>query len=1149
MPEFVHLHNHTSFSLLDAACTPKQLIDAAKQDGQKAIALTDHGVMFGCFEFYKYAKTVGVKPIIGCEVYLAVGKMTDRERVMASGKKRNYYHLVLLAKNEAGYKNLIKLTSIGHTSGYYYKPRIDFDVLRKHHEGLIATSACISGPINAPLLNNDFDKARENALILKEIFGDDFYVELQDHGLPEDKVILHHAPILAKELGIKVVVSNDSHYIKKENAAAHNVMLHITKDASFAKETQFDVRRDLRYRVPEMYLKSQEQMVKLFKQFPEGIESTLEIADKIDLTIPTSLQMPQFPIPEDSAAATLEDYLEELTRKGLEERYKNLTHEILERAAFELSVINKMGYAGYFLIVEDFIRAARDMSVRVGPGRGSAAGSIVAYALRITDIDPIKFDLLFERFLNPERVSMPDIDVDFSDDKRDQVIDYVKRKYGSDSVAQIITFGTLSSRAVLKDVGRVLGIELSTINSITDKIPVVLGKVPALADALELPELKWVKESPDQRIKDLIEFSLTLEGLSRNSSLHAAGVVIAPGPVSDFVPVFQTPTTEPATQYDMKNLEEAGLLKMDFLGLRTLSIIDNTLEQIKTNFGIDVDIDTIDQNIPLVYDMFGRGQTTGIFQFESEGMQAALRRLKPTCLDDLIAMNALYRPGPMANIDLFIDRKHGISIPEYAHPAMEPILNKTYGVIVYQEQVMQLVQTLAGFSLSQADIMRRAMGKKDAKIMQQQQEIFVAGAKNTLDISSDLAAEIFAMIAKFADYGFNKSHSAAYAHLAYQTAWLKVHYPAEFLAANMSAELNDQKKIVSLMEEARRYDISILPPDVNRSMATFVAVNKQIYFGMAGIKGVGINAVEGVMRARAEAPFVSIFDFSLRVDSKISNKRVLEALVCSGAFDSLQNGNRAQMFSAIEPAIEYAKRVQNGGVTGMDSLFGGTDNLKLKEPDLPNIPQWPENERLSREREVLNFYVSGHPLQQHTMAVRSFSTFSVGNAPDNVTGKPAKLCGMITDVRTRLDRRDNTIAFVRAEQFNGSFECVFWSDKYKAHGHLLQPEAVLVFQGKVEISGDSTKMIVDEVYSIEDAQKKLVRGYVIELDVETTTVESLHELKKLFPESSSQTNMTFHIKKPTGDVDYMANVHGEVNAKTTGVLCKIFKEQNVHFQL
>ncbi|NQW29402.1 MAG: DNA polymerase III subunit alpha [Ignavibacteria bacterium] len=1148
MSEFVHLHNHTSFSLLDAACTPKQLINAAVADGQKALALTDHGVMFGCFEFYKYAKKVGVKPIIGCEVYLAVGKMTDKERVMASGKKRNYYHLVLLAKNEAGYKNLIKLTSIGHTAGYYYKPRIDFDLLRKHHEGLIATSACLSGPINAPLLNNDYDKARENALTLKEIFGDDFYVELQDHGLPEDKVVLEQAPRLAKELGIKIVVSNDAHYIKQENAAAHNVLLHITRDASFVKETHFDVRKDLRYRVPEMYLKSQNQMVKLFKKFPEGIDSTLEIAEKIDLTIPTTLQMPQFPIPEDSGAATLEDYLEELTRKGLEARYPNVTQDILDRASFELSVINKMGYAGYFLIVEDFIRAARDMSIRVGPGRGSAAGSIVAYALRITDIDPIKFDLLFERFLNPERVSMPDIDVDFSDDKRDKVIDYVKRKYGSDSVAQIITFGTLSSRAVLKDVGRVLGIELSVINSITDKIPVVLGKVPALADALELPELKWVKESQDKRIKDLIEFSLTLEGLSRNSSLHAAGVVIAPGPVSDFVPVYQTPTTEPATQYDMKNLEEAGLLKMDFLGLRTLSIIDNTLLQIKNNYGVDVDLDTIDQDLPAVYAMFSKGQTTGIFQFESDGMQSALRRLKPTCLDDLIAMNALYRPGPMANIDLFIDRKHGISKPEYAHPAMEPILNKTYGVIVYQEQVMQLVQTLAGFSLSQADIMRRAMGKKDTKIMQQQQDLFVVGAKKTLDISEELAAEIFAMVAKFADYGFNKSHSAAYAYLAFQTAWLKVQYPAEFLAANMSAELNDQKKIVSLMDEARRYGISILPPDVNRSMATFVADKTQIYFGMAGIKGVGVNAVEGIITARNQAPFNSIFDFTLRIDSKISNKRVLEALVCSGAFDSIQNGNRAQLFAAIEPAMEYSRRVHSGGMAHMDSLFGGGEELKPVEPELPNIPQWPENERLSKEREVLNFYVSGHPLQQYTMSVRSFSSFSIGNAPEFQSGKHVKLCGMIVDVRTRLDKRDNTIAFVKAEQFNGSFECVFWNDKYKLFGHLLRPEAVLVFCGKVEIAGDSTKMIVDEVFTIDDARKRLARGYVVELDVETATEESLVLLKNSIPQSSGQTSITFHVKKPGGDVDYIATVNGEVSDQTTVVLCKIFSEGNVHLQ-
>jgi DNA polymerase-3 subunit alpha len=807
------------------------------------------------------------------------------------------------------------------------------DLLREHHEGLIATSACLAGPINAPMLAGDEETARRNAITLKEIFGDDFYIELQDHGLPEDKHVLEFAPRLAKELGIKIVVSNDTHYVKKDDAVAHNVLLHIQKDASFDR-SQFDVKKDLRYRVPEMYMKTQKQMKDLFKAFPEGIESTVEIAEKVDLKIPTDLQLPQFPIPPESDATTLEDYLEELTMKGLEERYPVMTSEVLDRASFELQVIKRMGYAGYFLIVADFIRAARQMGVRVGPGRGSAAGSLIAYALRITDIDPLKFDLLFERFLNPDRVSMPDIDVDFSDDKRSRVIEYVKEKYGADSVAQIITFGTLSSRAVLKDVGRVLGIELSAITQITDKIPVIMGKVHTIAEAMELPELRWIKTTDEQRIKDLISYAQVLEGFARNSSLHAAGVVIAPGPISDFVPVYKTPNTEAATQYNMKDLEEAGLLKMDFLGLRTLSIIDQTLEQIKRNHGIDVDVDTIDFDDPKTYELFSRGYTQAVFQFESDPMQKALRELKPTVLEDLIAMNALYRPGPMDNIPDFIDRKHGRKPVEYLHPLMEPILNKTYGVIVYQEQVMQLVQTLAGFTLAQSDVMRRAMGKKDEKSMAEQRVKFIEGAKSNADIEEALASEIFDLIQKFASYGFNKSHSAAYSYLAFQTAWLKTHYPAEFLAANMTAELNDQAKIVALIDEAKRVNITVLPPDINRSMATFVAEGSSIYFGLAGIKGVGITAVESIVEARKDSPFTSIFDFAARVDKKVVNKRVLEALVCSGAFDSLRNGHRAQLFSVIDTAIHYASQVQDDAplLWVADSLATPRSNVRKNHP-------------------------------------------------------------------------------------------------------------------------------------------------------------------------------------------------------------------------
>lgn len=1149
MADFIHLHNHSHYSLLDAAATPERLIKAAKADGQTALALTDHGVMFGCFEFYKKAKSAGVKPIIGCEVYVAVNSRHDRDKVTdASGKKRNYYHLVLLAKNETGYRNLLKLTSLSHTEGYYYKPRIDFELLKQYHEGLIATSACLSGPINAPMLAGDTETAYANARFLKDVFGDDFYIELQDHGLPQDKHVLEFAPKLAKELGIKLVVTNDVHYVERQHAVPHNVLLSINKDASSAKNESFDVTKDLRYGTERYYLKTQQEMIDLFKAYPEGIESTVEIAEKIDLKIPTTLQLPQFPIPPESGAANLDDYLEELTMRGLEDRFPVLTSEALDRCAFELKVIRSMGYAGYFLIVQDFIRAARDRGIRVGPGRGSAAGSLVAYALGITNIDPLKYDLLFERFLNPDRVSMPDIDVDFSDDKRDQVIDYVKEKYGADAVAQIITFGTLSSRAVLKDVGRVLGVELAVVNAITDKIPVVQGKVTKLKDAIEMPELRYLKDTTDPKLKKLIEYSLVLEGFNRNSSLHAAGVVIAPGPISDFVPLYKTPQTEAATQYNMKDLEEAGLLKMDFLGLRTLSIIDNTLAQVKRNHGVDIDIDAVPLTDTRTYEMIGRGQTLAVFQFESEPMQNALRQLKPTSIEDLIAMNALYRPGPMDNIPEFIARKNKQKEISYPHPAMQPILEKTYGIIVYQEQVMQLVQVLAGFSLAQSDLMRRAMGKKDEKLMAEQESLFVQGAIDTQGMSKELAKEIFALIHKFASYGFNKSHSAAYAYVAYQTAYLKAHYPAEFLAANMTAELNDQAKIVSLIEEAGKFGITVHPPDINRSTATFVAADGAMYFGMAGIRNVGIAVVDAIVKARESSPILSLYDLTTRVDPRHMNRRVLEALVCAGAFDQLLKGHRAQLFAAIETALDYGKSVQLDVHASQDSLFGDATSFKPAEPTLPVVVEWTELERLKREREFLNFYISGHPLREHSVSVRSLSTISLQNPDPALHGTTVRICGMIGDVRTRLDKRENTFAIVRLEHFSSACECVFWSDRYAAMSGVLTPGNIVLIVGKCEINGDTVRITAEEATPIDAAVRKMVRGYTVRV-MPDTAEDVLREVRKRCGQPEAQGALHFVVPRLDGrPATYVSQCRISVDPTTTAFLTEVFGESSVRLE-
>ena len=787
MPEFIHLHNHSHYSLLDGAATVQALVNAAVEEGMPSLALTDHGVMFGAVEFYKKARKAGIKPILGCEAYIVTkgSRFTKDVKGTADGQWRGIYdHIVLLAKNLQGYRNLIKLCTLAHTEGFYYKPRIDSELLRKHSEGLLALSACAGGVVSRPLVSGNLAEAKEAALLYKEIFGDDFYIEIQNHGVDKEDVVREHAPKLARDLGIRLIGTNDIHYVKQDHAVAHNVML-LIPDANAMATTDY---RQLRYQTDQIYFKSAQAMCTLFKDYPEAVESTLEVDGKIEqYTIePEKPYMPNFPIPAEAGVKTLEEYLDRLAREGVNKRYARSSKEIEDRLNHELSVINRMGYAGYFLIVQDFINAARKSGVFVGPGRGSAAGSLVSYAIGITDIDPLKYDLLFERFLNPDRVSMPDIDVDFADDKRDQVIRYIKERYGEDAVAQIITFSTLSARAVLKDVGRVLGVPLGTIDSITKNIPVVQGKVTPLAEVLEQnPELKWVNESPEPKIKELIDISLVLEGMNRGASMHAAGVVIAPGPLAEYVPLYKTPQTELMTQYSMKELEDVGLLKIDVLGLRTLTIIEHALKLISDKHDIRIDLDAIPEDDPAVFDLFAKGHTVGIFQFESSGMQDSLRKLKPTSVSDLVAMNALYRPGPMEMIDDFIRCKHGQQKISYLHPKLEPILKETYGVIVYQEQVMKIASEVAGFSLAKADIMRRAMGKKDKALMARQKQEFIEGAIKR-GFSKNVAAEIFDMIEKFASYGFNKSHSVAYSVIAYMTAYLKARYPAEFVAAAMS---------------------------------------------------------------------------------------------------------------------------------------------------------------------------------------------------------------------------------------------------------------------------------------------------------------------------------------------------------------------------
>ena len=1120
MPQFIHLHNHTHYSLLDGATTVESLLNAALEHNMPAVALTDHGVMSGAIEFYKKAKKKGIKPIIGSEFYIVTkgsrfdrGQMAQSDTLRGDGKSKGrgvYHHLVLLAKNEKGYRNLLKLSTLAHTEGFYYKPRIDFELLTQYHEGIVALSACANGVVAAHLVSNNYPEARDVATMYKNLLGDDFYLEIQNHNSDVEKNVLEGMPRLSKELGIKLIATNDVHYIKPEHAVAHNIML-LIPDAS---STNIPDISKLRYGTDQIYFKSAEEMAALFKEYPEAIENTIEVAEKCNLELDLKTNfMPKFPIPPDAGVSTLEDYLDKLAMEGLRKRFSEITPAIESRIAHELGVIRKMGYAGYFLIVADFIRAAREMGVMVGPGRGSAAGSIVSYALGITSVDPLKYDLLFERFLNPDRISMPDIDVDFSDNKREKVIDYVRKKYGEESVSQIITFGTLSSRAVLKDVARVLGIPLSVVEPVTKQIPVNQGKVMPIAEALEtVPELKSFRDSKDPKIQMLIQVSKVLEGMNRNASTHAAGVVIAPAAISNFVPMYKSPSSELMTQYTMKDLEDAGLLKMDFLGLRTLTVLENALELIARNHSVTIDLDELPEGDQKTFELFHKGQTVAVFQFESSGMQDWLRKLRPTSISDLVAMNALYRPGPMENIGDFIKRKNGQQKIDYLHPKLEETLRETYGVIVYQEQVMRIASDIAGFTLAEADLMRRAMGKKDKAAMAGQKNKFIDGAKKTNAISQKLAEEIYDLIEKFASYGFNKSHSVAYSVVAYQTAYLKAHYPAEYMAATLTSEIGNTDKIVLLIDDCRKMGIEVLPPDVNESEPKFSVSKNGIRFGMAGIKNVGVNAVEAMIHARAEGKkFSSLFDFCKSVDLRVVNKKTVESLILAGAFDSL-NKNRAQMLNAVEQTIAAAQNIQAHSERGQSNLFdgSGSKDSPLSAPLLPALPMWSESEKLSNEKAVLGFYVSGHPLLKYESEINSFATLHLGDV-EGVKNGTVRAGGIIASVKKKIDKNNRTMAFMTLEDFTGKAECVVFSSLYKKHEELLKPESIVFVEGNGEVSGDVIKIVASDIIAMDKVREKFAKRVFFLLNADEIDEGKMTTLRQVMDKNKGNCNCYFNV--------------------------------------
>ncbi|KAA3616069.1 MAG: DNA polymerase III subunit alpha [Calditrichaeota bacterium] len=1107
MSKYVHLHNHSHYSLLDGASRIDGLVNKAVENNMDAIALTDHGVMFGAVEFYQKCDAAGVKPIIGVEAYVAPGHRKNKSNLhLKRGETTN--HLILLAKNERGYKNLMYLVSMGFLEGFYYKPRMDKELLREYSEGLICTSACLKGEVSFKSNALGYEAAREAALEYREIFGDDYYLEVQNHGIDKEDAAAKTILELSKELSIPAILTNDIHYINRSHSDAHDVLLCLQT----GKERN-DPKR-MRYSTDEIFFKSEAEMSTLFPDHPELLTTTREIADKVDFAIDfDTIHLPDFELPEEDRELDLQEYLEKISHELLRERYSphEIDDKLIERLDFELNVIKKTGYAGYFLITWDFIRAAREMGIPVGPGRGSAAGSLVAYCLRITNIDPMKYDLLFERFLNPERVSMPDIDIDFCYERREEVIDYVREKYGRNNVAQIITFGTMAARAVVRDVGRVLSIRYADVDRIAKLIPSTLGiKLPdAIAQVQELQDL----QDTDPVIKQLMEYSQVLEGLARHSSTHAAGVVITPKALTNYAPLYKPPGSDDiTTQFDMKCLEATGVLKMDFLGLRTLTVIQHTLDALKKE-NIDIDIDNIPLDDPETYKVFGDGQTTAIFQFESNGMREYLRKLKPQTIPDIVAMNALYRPGPMDFIDDFIDRKNGRKKIEYQHEKLEPILKETYGIIVYQEQVMKIASELAGFSLAKADLLRRAMGKKKADLMAKMGKEFIAGAQER-GINKKIAQNIFNTMEQFANYGFNKSHAVCYSYVAYQTAYLKSHYPAEFMAATMTSEMGNSDRIVFFINECKNMGIDVLPPDVNVSIARFSVVKGKIRFGMGAIKNVGKGAIESIVAAREEGgPFKNIFDFTQRIDLRASNKKVLESLVKSGAMDSIE-GNRNQLLDAIEKAVAYANSLAKEKEKNQANLFDNGDMQNDIAPSLENLEDWEPAEKLALEKELLGFYISGHPLDPYRIEIRSFSTQSINEIEENrKDGQHVSICGMVSGDKIIYDRRNRPMSFITLENFSGSIECLAFADAYAQFRDLIQPEKIIVVQGKISArEEEQPKIIVDRILDLNDAWQELAKGFYINFNIDQLREEYGTQLNQLFRANPGKCKLFFQVK-------------------------------------
>ena len=1144
---FAHLHVHTEYSLLDGSNKIKEYVARVKELGMNSAAITDHGVMFGCIDFYKAAKEAGIKPILGCEVYVAPGSRFDRETV--KGEDR-YYHLVLLAENDLGYSNLTKIVSKGYVDGFYYKPRVDMEILQQYHEGIIALSACLAGEVPRYLVRNFYEEGKKAALRYQEIFGKgNFFLELQDHGIPEQRLVNQQLMRMSQETGIELVATNDVHYTYESDADSHDILLCIQTGKKVSDEDR------MRYEGGQYYVKSEEEMRSLFPYALQALENTQKIADRCEVNIEFGVtKLPRFDVPE---GYTAWEYLNKLCREGLERLYDPVTEELKERLDYELNTIRTMGYVDYFLIVWDFIKFARDHEIMVGPGRGSAAGSLVSYTLGITQLDPMRYQLLFERFLNPERVTMPDIDVDFCFERRQEVIDYVTRKYGKDRVVQIVTFGTLAARGVIRDVGRVLDMPYAQVDSIAKMIPTELNIT--IDKALTMNhELKELYESDDE-VHYLIDMSRRLEGLPRHTSMHAAGVVISQKPVDEYVPLSRASDGTLVTQFTMTTLEELGLLKMDFLGLRTLTVIQNAVHLAERSSGQKIDISAIDYNDPKVLEMIGSGKTEGVFQLESGGMKNFMKELKPKSLEDIIAGISLYRPGPMDFIPQYIKGKNHPETVTYDTPLLKPILEQTYGCIVYQEQVMQIVQALAGYSLGRADLLRRAMSKKKAAVMEKERESFVYG--NPEDgvpgcvnngISEKIANKIYDEMIDFAKYAFNKSHAAAYAVVSYQTAWLKYYYPVEFMAALMTSCIDNPGKVAEYILNSRQMGISILPPDVNQSEGIFTVEGKSIRYGMSAIKGIGKPVMEAVTREREEnGPFVSLQDFAGRMTGKEINKKTVENFIKSGAFDSL-GATRKQMMQIYISVLDAAAQERKNSLTGQMSLFDFVDaeTKHSYEIPLPNVGEYGKEEKLAFEKEVLGIYISGHPLEEQEECWRkNITAVTTDFLPDEETGFPkvvdgAKVIvgGMITDKKIKYTKNNKTMAFLTLEDLLGTLEIVVFPRDYERNAALMQEDAKVFIQGRVSAEDDkASKLICEKMYAFEDMPRELW----IQFPDKAAYEQEVAELYRILAASDGSDQVVLYIRAQKAMKRLPPSRGVKIGEELLGILNEKYGSENV----